>query len=464
MNKTLQLLSLQVSKHLRCFRLFLLSLLLCGFMQTMAQTWTDGNGVTWSFTINGTEATDIKFRGGPNTEWVYLYGDPNRSGEEKVENPQLPFVPGAWDAAAMRFSDTEGAHLPTIPDDVYFDLKTLIFDVSDVSEDFDMRVMNAWWSNTYYDHVKWKNGLNDLRITEVMAKECAKGGEGRDLTLMLLSGSMTLNAVFYASSAGSFAVEIPAKVYDGSTELTVTSIGNSAFSGFSGLTSVTIPEGVTSIGNWAFQNCSGLQIIECLSPTPPNCGDDCFMNVDYTTPLYVPKGSVLKYKAAKEWRNFVIIREIDDNNDIFLSINDGAHGNLNIKIDENNPYLTLKLEPDNGWHLYSVKLNDDNVTAEVWQDGKYTTPAINKNSKLTVVYAQGASSAPLMNANRIDLSSNDNELIVSGTTGGERIAVYTMNGVYVSSTVATGKQTTIPLATRQTYVVKVNDLVLKYCF
>jgi hypothetical protein len=188
------------------------------------------------------------------------------------------------------------------------------------------------------------------------------------------------------------------------------------------------------------------------------------MNVDYTTPLYVPKGSVLKYKAAKVWRNFVIIREIDENNDIFLSINDGAHGNLNIKIDENNPYLTLKLEPDHGWHLYSVKLNDDNVTAEVWQDGTYTTPAINTNSKLTVVYAQGALSAPLMNANHIDLSSNDNELIVSGTTGGERIAVYTMNGVYVSSTVATGKQTTIPLATRQTYVVKVNDLVLKYCF
>ena len=104
------------------------------------------------------------------------------------------------------------------------------------------------------------------------------------------------------------------------------------------------------------------------------------------------------------------------------------------------------------------------VTSEVGQDGKYITPAINTNSKLTVVYAQGASSVPSINANRFDLSSNDNELIVSGTNGGERIAVYTMNGVCVSNTVATGKQTTIPLATRQTYVVKVNDLVLKYCF
>ena len=136
---------------------------------------------------------------------------------------------------------------------------------------------------------------------------------------------------------------------------------------------------------------------------------------------------------------------------------------MNIKIDENNPFLTLKFEPEDGWHLYSVKLNDENVTAEVGQDGTYTTPAINTNSNLIVVYAQGASSAPSINANHIDIFSNENKLIVRGTSGGEHVAVYTINGVCVSNTVATGKQTTIPLTTRQTYIVKVNDLVLKCC-
>ena len=41
----------------------------------------------------------------------------------------------------------------------------------------------------------------------------------------------------------------------------ITSIGNSAFSGCSGLTSITIPDNVTSIGGSAFQGCSGLTSI-----------------------------------------------------------------------------------------------------------------------------------------------------------------------------------------------------------
>ena len=48
------------------------------------------------------------------------------------------------------------------------------------------------------------------------------------------------------------------------TTLTIkeaTSIGESAFSGCSGLTSITLPEGVKTIGNSAFENCSGLTSI-----------------------------------------------------------------------------------------------------------------------------------------------------------------------------------------------------------
>ena len=154
------------------------------FTIVMTALCADGTELTAEFPVSCQEITNP-------LQKYYIYGD--------VESfpDQTPFQPGAWDAAAMRFSSTEGAHLPTIPDDVYFGLKTLIFDVSDVTPDFDLKIMNGWWSATYYDHVKWENGLNELQITDVMAAECAKGGEGRDLDLMLYSGSMTLNSVYY---------------------------------------------------------------------------------------------------------------------------------------------------------------------------------------------------------------------------------------------------------------------------
>ena len=143
----------------------------------------DGSELTDTFKITCQEITDP-------LQKFYIYPRPGFEDEDK------PFKPGAWDAAAMRFSSTEGAHLPTISDDIYFGLKTLILDISD-AEGCDLKVMNGWWSNTYYDHVKLVSGLNEIQITETMAKECAKGGEGRDLDLMLYSGTMTLNAVYY---------------------------------------------------------------------------------------------------------------------------------------------------------------------------------------------------------------------------------------------------------------------------
>ena len=54
-------------------------------------------------------------------------------------------------------------------------------------------------------------------------------------------------------------VVIPETIEYNGERFKVTSIGESAFSGFSGLTSITIPSSVTSIGQSAFGGCTGLQ-------------------------------------------------------------------------------------------------------------------------------------------------------------------------------------------------------------
>lgn len=129
----------------------------------------------------------------------------------------------------------------------------------------------------------------------------------------------------------------------------VTSIGNHAFDGCSGLTNINIPDSVTSIGEYAFADCrrltridipssvsiysvgmfrycqgmtshtipqqityipdvcfygcSGLTSITVNAVTPPSLGSSAFADTN-NCPIYVPSGSVETYKTAENWSNY----------------------------------------------------------------------------------------------------------------------------------------------------------------
>lgn len=242
----------------------------------------------------------------------------------------------------------------------------------------------------------------------------------------------------------------------------VTSISNYTFSGCSSLTSVTIGNSVTSIGNSAFSGCSSLNEITCKAETPPTTGTSVFEGIDKTIPLYVPKGSVLKYKAAANWKDFVIIREIaETETGVYLTITDCANGNVKLKVDEDKPYFTLKIEAETGWHIHSVTFNDGDVTAELSADGEYTTPAIGTDSRLNIVYAQGSSSVNSVSDSKIKVWASGNNIIVDNAILNETINVYTLDGMKITSVNANNNRVEIPLTTGVVYIVKVADKVLK---
>ena len=69
----------------------------------------------------------------------------------------------------------------------------------------------------------------------------------------------------------------------------VTSIGGAAFGGCSGLTSLTIPSGVTEIGDEAFSGCSGLTSLS-LPSSVTSIGDGAFEGCSGLTSLAIPSG------------------------------------------------------------------------------------------------------------------------------------------------------------------------------
>ena len=92
----------------------------------------------------------------------------------------------------------------------------------------------------------------------------------------------------------------------------VTSIGDEAFSGCRSLTSVFLPSSMTSIGAHAFADSPDLIEFYCFAKEVPSTGSNVFYHIDDWTTLYVPASSVTAYKSSKPWSDFARIIGLTD--------------------------------------------------------------------------------------------------------------------------------------------------------
>ena len=93
----------------------------------------------------------------------------------------------------------------------------------------------------------------------------------------------------------------------------VTNLGFAAFDGCSSLTSITIPNSVTSIGSSAFYGCSGLTKIISEIENPFSISDNAFYHYDKdiyaSATLVVPPGKKSAYQSKAGWNKFQNIEE-----------------------------------------------------------------------------------------------------------------------------------------------------------
>ena len=160
------------------------------------------------------------------------------------------------------------------------------------------------------------NGL--ISIGNNVFEEC------HNLTTVTIGNSVTcIESCAFYNCSGLTSITIPNSVTSiesgafyncsGLTSITipnsVTNIGEKAFYSCSNLTSVTIGNGVMSIGHQAFDNCDIEEIIsKIVNPFAIN-GWTFSENTFYNATLYVPIGTISKYRATEGWWYFVFIEE-----------------------------------------------------------------------------------------------------------------------------------------------------------
>ena len=178
---------------------------------------------------------------------------------------------------------TQGAFVPEIT----FSPKSLTFDYKGGTQEV---AITANFEHEYSTNADWltveksEKGVNITATPNTKFEECTaeitisseKYGISKAITITQQGVSAeTQNVILYTSSDGkivtpyksdSFGANIVSNTYrDGQGiiifDAPVTSIGNSAFSDCTSLTSVTIPDSVTSIGDLAFSSCYSLTSI-----------------------------------------------------------------------------------------------------------------------------------------------------------------------------------------------------------
>ena len=253
---------------------------------------------------------------------------------------------------------------------------------------------------------------------------------------------------------------------------TVTSIGEYAFDGCTGMTSISIPNSVTSIGKSAFSECQFpvlhlpesvtsvgtsnkcADICYCYNPTPPTGGG-------YTSDrLYVPKGSLTAYATAEGWKTAKQILEFDAD-DIakpILTIAYPEGGVIKQEVD-NGEILKLQIVAANGWKCHSATFNGTDVTNQIDINGYYNTPSIAANSQLNIVFIKddGGVANALID-NNIKVCVKGNIVTITGADEFSEVEIYNTAG----ATIYNGIDKSITLDANGIYILSIEGRTFKF--
>ncbi len=312
--------------------------------------------------------------------------------------------------------------------------------------------------------------------------------ECSSLTSVTIPNSVTsIEFSAFANCSGLTSVTIPNSVisignsaFSGCSALTsitipniVTSIESFAFAFCNSLTSVLIPNSVTSIGNSAFQGCSGLTAVTCYANNVPTTSSDAFYDshIEYAT-LHVPAASIDVYKETIPWKNFKQIVAIDGETPTSQKC-------ATPTICYSNKKLSFSCETEGAEFVYEVTDSDIKKGYEssvdlsaTYEISVYATKSGYDNSDVataTLVWTDAVftanitTSAKPMSLRPLLIQANNGNISIQGADDGERISIYSTNGIRQGSSTSHNGIATINtlLHTGDIAIVKVGSKAIK---
>ena len=279
----------------------------------------------------------------------------------------------------------------------------------------------------------------------------------------LTSVTIPNNVIYIGNDAFSFCSSLTSVTMPNS----LTSIGSGAFYGCSNLTSLTIPNSVTHIDSNAFDGCTSLISVISLKENPFGIwGKESVkrtfdLGVFNNATLYVPIGTIDKYKTIEGWKDFWFIEEgtgpgteIPEIKQCIKPTICYVDGKLSYK-SETKDVTFLSNITDTDMGAYSSDEIDLNVTYHI---SVYATKSGYQNSETAEatlcwievdpqkegISEETATDAKQLHALPVLIQAEDGQFSVEGAPEGTKVAVYDANGMELGAAVSRGGKTLVP--------------------
>ena len=408
-------------------KLLTLALLLFTFMQTWADTWTDSNGVAWTYTVNNGEATitassktsgDLVIPSMVNEYPVVSIGNSafyECTGLTSVVIPEGVTIINyrSFEYCSGLTSVTFPSSLTTIESEAFYGCSgltsvTIPANVSNILdyafdgcdgltsiwvESEDCYIDMASFSDTAYANavvyvpagsLSYFQNESYWRLFEQIVEFDNLTVTIDDITYQLNSdNTATVIPDNYSELSPFNRVRIPATFsYSGKT-FTVTSIAEGAFSGCTELSVVALPATLTSIGDYAFADCPPYLQVFSHNPTPPAVNSNAFpaSTLAAGKTLWVLDGNLGAYQEADVWKDFDRIFETTDFGSYKFQLNDDLTATV-IRV----PSLTELEIPDKFYYADGYEEIWYDVTGiGAWMESRPSTTSLVLPSSLTTI-------------------------------------------------------------------------------